>query len=209
MTTLNLQVNASAGDARELAGAVDIAVLNSVTDDFGEWFGFRFTGVTIAGGSTINTAVLSVYVYNSGFDEPLHTFYAEDSDNAAAFTNTANDISGRARTSASVVWSNTNLGATGFSPFFFSPPDVSALVQEVVDRGGWASGNALVIVCEGADVNRDLGLSSYDVSSANAATLDIDYTAGGASGQPTDKRFGGVPFMRGDGSGSQFGQARW
>ena len=41
--------------------------------------------VAIAQGSTINSAALSVYLSDISVDEFAHEFYAEASDNAAAF----------------------------------------------------------------------------------------------------------------------------
>ncbi len=179
MTTLNLEVDFSADDADEAGnGTVLITATSTNTvDATNEWIGLRFRGVTITGGSTINSATLSMVPFSSATDEPNHPIYCDDSDNAAAFSTSANNISSRARTTATVTWSSTNLGANGSTRF--NAPDVAALVQEVIDRAGWASGNAIAFVIQGsADSTRDLAIVTFDGSAANAAHLDIDYTAG-------------------------------
>ena len=40
-------------------------------------------------------------------------------------------------------------------------------------------------------------------------TITVDYTAGGAAGQPTSKRFGGIPFMGGHGAGIPSAVRQW
>jgi len=169
MAVLNLtQVLGEAGRESN-TGTIDISSnpLGTV-DAVDEWYAFRFQNVTIAPGSTINTAVLSVVCGGNTTDEPLHLFYGHDHDNAPVLTTGANDISARTKTTATVLWNNTDLGAPGT----FSPPDMAAIVQEIIDRPGWASGNAIVIFCNGnADGTRDLAVGNGN------NTFDIDYTA--------------------------------
>jgi hypothetical protein len=168
MATLNLTQVLGETGRESSAGVVDITnnPLGNV-DATNEWFAFRFQNVTIAPGSTINTAVMSIVVPLSTEDEPLHTFYGEDHDNAPVLTNAASSISTRTQTTATVLWDNTNLGAPGT----FSPPGMAAIVQEIIDRPGWASGNAIVIFCNGsATATRDLSVNNGD------ATFAIDYT---------------------------------
>ena len=176
MTVLSLQVAASADDAYQVNTTSSIIGTAHTSDATNEWFGFRWQGVTIAQGSTITEAILSVNINSGTLDDPDHTFYGEAADNAAEFTADASNISDRPRTTATVVWQSLDLGVTGGD--FAAVPDVKTLVQEIIDRAGWASGNALVIVCHGsADVNRDLALNMYDSSAAFGATLVITYTA--------------------------------
>lgn len=177
-------MSASADDAFEdTAGTVVTNGLFAAVDNTDEWAGFRWQGVTIDQGDTINTAVLSVSFNSTASDEPRVTFYGEDADNAALFTTAGSSISSRTRTTASVNWHSTDLGAVSYS--FVAAPDLSAIVQEIVDRGGWANGNSLVIVCNQtppSDSARDFTVQTYDQTSAYAAKLDIDYTAGGGGG---------------------------
>lgn len=177
MTTLNLQVSADADDACELAGTTSLNITQAV-DFTTDWGGTRFQNVTIPNAATINTAVWSGMPASSAADEPDLDFYAEDADTTSQFTAGINtDISGRARTTATVLWDSANLGADGAT--FFSPPDISALIAEVTVRAGWASGNSLVVVYNGGLVDtRDFGPVDYATSSTNACKLDIDYTAG-------------------------------
>jgi hypothetical protein len=193
MTTLNLQVSASADDANQDAtNAVSITDLTVVTDAVDEHVGLRFTNVTIPPGSTINDARLTVRISGTtANDEPQHRLRGELSANAAAFTTGSNDIDARARTTAAVDWDSADLGASG-NDFQWGAPNgaptsganLSAIIQEIINQGGWASGNALVLIFEQHTGNalRDLGIVLYDGVPANAARLSIDYTAPAAGG---------------------------
>lgn len=176
-----LRVTSGADDANENA-AGDVSTSGGstfISDSVNEWFGFRFLGVHIPKDSTINSAILSVIPVNSTVDEPEHTFYGEDADNASGFTagSANNDISGRTRTSASVLWDNADIGTDNAGVNRYSAPDLKTIVQEVVNRSGWVSGNALVLVAHGsADGARDLGIMDFDFSATRTPNLEIDYT---------------------------------
>jgi hypothetical protein len=150
----------------------------------------RFTGVPIPAGSTINSATIDV-VFDSGIeDNPSADIFAVDEDDASAATN-ASEAVAKPLTSASVAWVASGLGS---APSVVTSPDFAACVQEVVDRAGWASGNALVVVFQGRTSGggvRYARARSADYDIANATTLapqiTIDYTApaaGGPSGSP-------------------------
>lgn len=156
-------------------GAVSITGTSGFSDATDEWLGFRFQGVCIPRYSSIIVARLSLVPTSATLDEPKHTFYAEASDNASAFTTATNNISGRERTSASVVWDVADLGATGTSRH--ETTNLAALIEEVVGRSGWKQGNAIVLVCHGdADGKRDLQVRFWNFADkSQAPRLDIEY----------------------------------
>lgn len=177
MATLNLTVGASADDAFQNNTTMDLTTGSFNVDATNKWAGFRFQNVTIPQGATIHSAVLTIFVGSSTGDEPKHTFYGQAADDAGVFTTGASNISSRTRTTANVLWDNADLGVSGITAK--AVPDMATVVQEIVNRAGWASGNALVIVCHGdADTNRDLIVQFYDSNPAEAATLAIEYTVG-------------------------------
>lgn len=185
-TTLNLQVAASSDDAHQVAtpATVTNGTTTSTIDATNEWAGFRWLNITIPQGALINAAVFSTVPVGSLADEPNHPMYMEDSDSPVTF-NAANptDISSRPRTTATVTWASADLGVIDGNTTFYSAPDIAALVQEVINRGGWVSGNAMALVLHGAaDANRDLQIRTYDSDTALGSKLDIDFTVGaGAS----------------------------
>jgi hypothetical protein len=159
-----------AGTTVTLTGTTIGGSLDAVT----EWVGMRFQTVAIPAGATITNAYLSVVPSATGEDEPLVTVYFEDADDAATFTTTASDISNRARTSG-VSWSSTDLGASGST--YHNSPDLSSILQTVINRGGWASGNDLAVIVQGgATATRDLTIEAYENAGANPPRLHVEYT---------------------------------
>ena len=111
--------------------------------------GLRFTQITVPRGATITRAYVQFQADEKGTEATSLTVRAQNSDNAAGFTTTAFSISNRPRTTASVAWSPPawTYGSAGPDQ---RTSDLSAVVQEVVDRPGWAAGNALVVVITGS-----------------------------------------------------------
>ncbi len=182
MATVALQVGSGNDDGREpgsgtpiLNDASEIAML---TNSANTWLALRFaTGATIPQGATINTASLEVNIVGTSYDDPDVDVYLEDADNSAALSTSSNNISGRTKTTAKVTWSSTGVGS-GWK----SPGDLAAVVQEVVDRGGWVSGNALTVLFDSLSSANNLRIRPYEYDTSLAAKLTIDYTASGGGG---------------------------
>lgn len=192
MATLQRMVAAASDYAYQ--NASDAVTLDGafITDSTAEHVGMRFLNITIPPGSTINAATLTVTLMGSGQDEPQHQLRGQLALNAGTFTTGTDDVDARARTTAAVQWNSADLGANAGDEFQWGAPngsptsgaDISAIIQEIIDQSGWASGNALVLICEQhtLDGTRDLQIRSYTDSFAvggNPPTLDIDYTPGG------------------------------
>lgn len=197
MTTINIPIAAGTDDAFEdSTGAVATGSTSSgQLDAVNEWIGMRFQNVTIPNAATINSATFSCVPWDSGNDEPDITIYCEATDDAAAFAGTSNNISGRSRTSASVNWSNSNLGATGTERY--NSASIVSPVQEVINRAGWASGNDLaILITQAGAASRDFRIWFYENGSL-IPELDVDYTDPASGGQPTMRRWNTVPHMGG------------
>jgi hypothetical protein len=174
MATYSGSTSQSSDDAREASGSVVLTGTNitiQATDHYG---GMRFTNVTIDQGDTINTASIELEIASAVYDDPDVTIWAEDTDDAATFTTAANNISGRTPTTATTTWTASAIGG-GVT----TTPDLAAIVQEVIDRPGWSSGNDIVIIFKG---NSTSPLRFYTFDDPGTITLNIDYTAGGGGG---------------------------
>ncbi|MGF1448648.1 MAG: hypothetical protein ACFB20_04450 [Opitutales bacterium] len=53
--------------------------------------------------------------------------------------------------------------------------DLSAILQEIVDRGGWNSGNDLAILIEGTSGKRSA--RTFERNPAQAAKLIVEYSS--------------------------------
>jgi len=188
-TTIDEQVGASDGDAfQATSDAVTVGSATPNVDSATEHAGHRFTTVAIPKPATINVASFGVTILADFVDEPIHRLRGQLSATPAAFTTTSNDIDARTRTSATVQWNSTDLGA-GTDEFWEwgasvagvgNGANINAIIQEIVDLAGWASNNNLVLIYEQhtGDGQRDLQIYHYDGSTTFAPKLHIEYTAG-------------------------------
>ena len=133
--------------------------------------GFVFTNVLAQQGLKISSAYITVYIPETGsYDDANVDILGNDVDDANNFDVEA-DVTSRTRTTASVPWVQDSLGV-GWK----QSPDISAVVQEIVNRGGWASGNDLCILVDGkSDINKEFKSFSYDAGASLAARLSIEY----------------------------------
>lgn len=180
------QVSASTDDARNINGGTSKNT-NSVTNHLGKfstsdyWNGFIWNSVTVPQGATITSAVLDLYSAQVTAGTTAKTiWYGVDEDNTSTFNTSTSYPEGKTLTTASVTkdftvstWSST-LG------FGAETVDVTSLVQEIVDRAGWSSGNSLGIVAHdnGSSDNNYVGHSTYDRATDRGAKLTIEYSAG-------------------------------
>jgi hypothetical protein len=109
--------------------------------------GLRFRQVFIPKGAVIDSAFIQVWSHEGKSEDDLAriTISAEASDNAETYTESAL-ISARPRTTAKLLWEVTDEWDLWEKR---QTPDLKDLVQEVVNRGGWATGNAIAFIMEG------------------------------------------------------------
>ena len=150
--------------------------------------GMRFTGVTIPQGATIVTAYLTLrckYYYGG---TPCNTrISAENVDDAPTFINSyvAFDSRYNNRTAARVDWDDIPVWTVGTD---YNSPEIKTVIQEIVDRAGWVSGNSIVIFWEDFDDrsptdNAERLAHSYNSSPTYAPKLHIEYK-GAPKGMP-------------------------
>ena len=135
--------------------------------------GWLFTNVNIPRGARIVQAYVRTRGYGTGGTSTARVVGVAE-DNAALFTPTGtNKPSTRPVTSAAVNWANN----WAFQWQWFQTPDLSSVVQEVVNRNGWAPGQTL-------------GLRVDNLNGTGANWSVADYAAGpynndGGSGHST------------------------
>lgn len=179
MATLSVQIAASSDDANQSGTTMDLTSTNVNVNAANQYGGFRFTGLTIPAGSTIDVCYITFNFPSGSFDEPNVTFWGELAANPGTYTTTASDITNRTKTTASVAWQPGNLGIG-----LHNSPSLVTIMQEIIDQGGWASGNAAAIMVYGGTGSL-FRVTGYDGTPASAALLYTEYTApsGGSSRQ--------------------------
>ncbi|MEW8091245.1 MAG: cadherin repeat domain-containing protein [Candidatus Thiodiazotropha endolucinida] len=168
----------------------------SGTEEIG---GVRFTGVAIDQGTTITSATLTGVVHSNptgGAAKALTlNVYGDDVDNAPVWSDSSRPGSGFTQTTASA---SATLGSGTRDALDAVVWDVTSIVQEIINRGGFANNNAIRFSISrdaGSPTYNRIALYDYDTDTlASIFTLDIVYPDGG--GRSADSLTGA--FRRGN-----------
>jgi len=134
--------------------------------------GWRFQGISIPPGSTVSEAVLEVYCHY-GADKPIRIRYVgEDSDNANPFSSASYDLINRPKTGTGLV----DVPEPWLTRGWNASPDLSLILQEIIDRPGWRAGNAIAVFAEDDGSADKRGMVMIDKGDAYAAQLHVTYT---------------------------------
>lgn len=135
-------LHANSGFASAVGGDYSAGTFLYTGDNSASFYDYlsyiRFTAVDIPAGSTIDSATLNLTAGTLSSVVVITTVKAEAADNPAACSSAA-DTNARTLTSASVNWDPSAWVVNTA----YDSPDIAAVIQEVVNRNGWASGNAM------------------------------------------------------------------
>lgn len=144
MTSWHITANADDGYWYSANWVPDLAYVLLVHNTVVPHSWFRFGNINIPKDSTILSAKISVQAQaTTNAADGVITIQAFAEDDAAAPSSIA-DYIGRAQTAANVPWTP---GAWVLGSWYDSPSLV-AVVQEIVNRALWASGNAICFALE-------------------------------------------------------------
>lgn len=147
------------------------------------------TDANITNGLTITSATFKMTAFGTYAAAGTGVSYlvsAHAADNGAALTATSGDlnITARPRTTAvSAKWSVTSVTVD-----IQYTIDITSVIQELVNRAGWVSGNRMIITI---DTHADTELGEWQDwygSGASRPVLDIVYPAAGATSLPPIRR---------------------
>ncbi|MFW9963939.1 MAG: DUF2341 domain-containing protein, partial [Candidatus Sifarchaeia archaeon] len=178
------------GAARDCFSRSDTGISTSSALEVGVWsssgtswndvikyqIGIQFP-LNIPKGAVITYAALEVEAlgYFGGGDNSLRVFVAEE-DNLSPFTNGLPNLENR------YSWSQTSVGWIQDSwdnGYRYETPDLSSLVQKVVSRSGWSSGNyiGLMIDYMNSDLYRDWNSirGTFSYGGTDLAVLHVDF----------------------------------
>lgn len=140
--------------------------------------GLRFSGIMVQNSAVILNASLEYTAKKpssgSNTGAASFTIKGQDSDNAAVFTTAVNDITNRT-TTGSVAWSPTDW----IENSVYSTPELKDLVQAIVNRAGWAPGNALAFIQTASSGTRYA--STFDSNSSTAVLLRLKVKGDGSA----------------------------
>lgn len=144
--------------------------------------GFYFPNITIPKGQTIVSAYLEIYTdfstnYNSGYEPVNVVIYGDDRDTSEDFNYINVQTPGsRTHTTASINWTITDyIDEEDYT--IRTSPDIKTVIQEIIDRDGWASNNSISLLVESATESglHSFYLVSYDNEPSLSAKLVINY----------------------------------
>ena len=161
-------------DAEEHADGTVVLDSNDielVRDDGGggvQEVGLRFENIGVTRGVNITAAYLEFTANATDTESTSLTLQVQAIDNAPGFTTTTNDISGRTKSTASVAWAVGSWTAGTH----YQTPDLSTLIQELVDRPGWQSDNSLAFIITGSGQRVSL---NKEADPWNATMLHLNF----------------------------------
>jgi hypothetical protein len=110
----------------------------------------RFANVTLPPGASIASAYVQFRSDEVQSDPLSLLIQGQAIDTAPTFATTKNSITTRARTSSSSTWTPAPLTQTSLSGVDHWTSDLKLIMQELVLRAGWASGNAMALIITGS-----------------------------------------------------------
>lgn len=197
LTTLNTSINAADDDMEEwiagsgqtkTVGALDAASsdLEFGTESAGsdpQMVGLRFNNINLPAGMKVKNAYIQFTVDAiAKNNDPCNIIIkAENNDNPTTFIPTTNyDISSRAKSTDSVTWSvsGTSWGTVGSAGMEQRTADLTVLVNALLARKGWNSGNSMAFYLYGSGTRE---VESYDGDALKAPKLVLEYYGGTAT----------------------------
>jgi len=182
ITTATSRISATYDDVEErtATGAIDfdssdIELGDEHTDENDNQIsGLRFTNIEIPVGSIIQAAYIQFTVDETKQKDPAnYVIFAEDQINPVTFTDDAYSVTSRTWSADSVKWENVPAWeAEDDAGAAQRTPDISTLVQELVSKEGWNTGNAMVFMVKGEGTRC---AEAFDGEAESAAELIINY----------------------------------
>ena len=174
--TVPLTIASGADDGREIV-SIGAVILSDpmLFPGVGYLLAFRFTDVAIPPGAVIDSAVLELYSVELAETSRISIrSRGEASEDSLPLTAAFYDLSDRPKTTAFVDDTPAPWMPDSFNP----SPDLTAILQEIVDHPQWASGNSLTLfITDNVSPSiRLIGSFESDPSPTQAAALTILYT---------------------------------
>ncbi len=136
--------------------------------------GLRYQRLRIPRGAVITSARVRFTSSTLNTSDATLSFKAEAVGDSTTFASVASDISNRSTTSAEVIWNSDN--NFPLSSESVLSPDISAVLQEVINRGDWCGGNSLNLIIEGTSVSTSSARQASSLESGNGITPQLIVT---------------------------------
>lgn len=182
---ISVQIDSSTDDAEEHLTegntidltSTDLELASEGGGSDTQLIGLRFNNVNIPAMATINSASVQFHVDETDAEPTSVNIFGELNANPVTYSSTAGDISARARTLAEVAWDDipawNTVNEEGPDQ---QTPDLASIIQEIVNQGGWNSGNSLALMIEETSISGERTAESFDGEAGSAPILLVDFT---------------------------------
>ncbi|MGN7735868.1 RTX toxin [Ensifer sp. 22564] len=175
-TTFETRVSGAADDAEEKASGSITGNVNDLElgydDSTRQTVGLRFAGIDVPKGAIITNAYIQFTADEVSSGVASLLIRGQDSDDAEAFTTIKFNVSSRPMTDASIGWAPAAWTTRGEAGAAQQTPDLSAIIQEIIDRDGWAALNDIAFLITGTGTRT---AKSFDGNAVAAPFLHIEY----------------------------------
>lgn len=182
---LAVPVKISTDDMEEAAdgslddGSSDLEIVEESTNQV---IGLRFQDIHVPKGAKIVDAYVQFTVdeiKDSKNRDPFNVkIQAENAVNSATFNSALNyDVSSRTKTQTDVIWKDIpKWAAEGLAGEGQRTPNISALIQEIVNKDEWTSGNAISLILSGTGTRTAESFEGAGSKIEERPTLNIVYS---------------------------------
>ena len=192
--TLNIRISAADDDQEEWLpaksgqtqsktigsldpGSSDLEFGTEASGNDPQMVGLRFTNINIPKGAIILSAYIQFTVDAVGKNnDPCRVFIKGEAIDSSLMFNTAvsYNISSRSKTNDSIVWNiaGSSWATVGAASTEQRTPNIKLLIEQIMNRGGWKSGNPLTFLMYGTGTRE---VESYDGDAPKSAMLVINY----------------------------------
>ncbi len=169
----------SAGQMDMTSATLDF-FYDTESETHGQIIGLRFQNINLPAGTTIQNAYLQFtsIANNPSLNAPFGMIHIEDAEDASPYTNEAYAISNRTYLEESIIWTMQPwTSATEQAPIQRTP-DVSSLVQNIINQDGWEAGNSIAFMLNSPNpLNTNTGnqAATFEQNPELAPRLVIEY----------------------------------
>jgi Bacterial Ig domain/Metallo-peptidase family M12/Secretion system C-terminal sorting domain len=184
--TVTSNVNSSSDDAEQEVNtgvmslsSTDLELINEA-GTLPQEVGMRFNNINVPRNATITNAYIQFTADETDATTVTLSIYGEDKGNAPTFTNTAYNMSSRVKTTGPVSWSPPAWSTLEEAGTAQRTPNISSIIQTIVNRVDWNPNNSLAIIITGANTTKRTA-HAYDYFSTGVGSpiLTITYTIDG------------------------------
>lgn len=143
------------------------------------WSTHRF-GLAIPKGATITSAAFTPYASNN-FDWSTVTsnitIGAEQADNPSQFSSSADALTRRGNRGTPVTWRAASTGTTINNGNPITGADLTSVIQAIVNRSGWVSGNNILLIGENISGTATAQWNGVNAAEGVRPRLVVNYLA--------------------------------